>query len=109
MIEANTRRVLERAVAPLAWQRLAVTPTEVEAYNRMHPYRPLPPKPGTDRRFSDGRPHVSYEAEALGQAELNRLLAAWLDDLLPVPLEEITGREQAERDMLRTLLNGGQS
>jgi hypothetical protein len=97
MIEANTRSVLERVVGPLRWQRLAVTPEQAGQAG-------LPPKPGSDRRFADGRPHVSYEAEALGHGGLNRLLAAWLGEQLPVPLEEITGREHAERAMLRTLL-----
>ena len=101
MIESNTRSVLERAVGPLGWQRLAVTPEQAEQAG-------LPPKPGTDRRYADGRPHVSYEAEALGHAELNRLLAAWLDERLPVPLEDVLEREQAEREQLRQLLNGGE-
>ena len=57
----------------------------------------------------DGRPHISYEAEALGLRELNRLLAGWLDALLPVPLAEVREREQAEREALRALLNGGSS
>jgi hypothetical protein len=89
-------------VGPLDWQRLAVTPEQAQQAG-------LPPKPGTDRRYRDGHPHVSYEAEALGQAGLNRLLATWLDSLLPVPLEETTGREAAEREALRHLLNGGSS
>ena len=53
------------------------------------------------------RPHVSYEAEALGAAELNRLLAGWLDDLLPEPLDDVLNREAAERGQLRALLSGG--
>jgi hypothetical protein len=69
----------------------------------------LPPKPGTDRRYRDDRPHVSYEAESLGQAGLNRLLDAWLGALLPQPLSDVREREQAEREALRALLNGGSS
>ncbi len=46
MIEANTRRVLERAASelavPLRWERLAVTPELVAAYNETHPDRPSP-------------------------------------------------------------------
>ena len=99
-IEANTRRVLEREVGPLGWQRLAVTPAQAAEAG-------LPPKPGTDRRYRDGRPHISYEAEALGQAELNRLLAGWLDGLLPEPLAGVLDRERAEREALRALLDGG--
>lgn len=92
-IEANTRRVLEREAGPLDWQRLAVTDTQAEDEG-------LPPKPGTDRRFTDGRPHVSYEAEALGQRALTALLAGWLDGLLPEPLEDVLEREEAERERL---------
>jgi hypothetical protein len=55
MIEANTRVVLERATGGLGWQRLAVTPQQAAQAG-------LPPKPGTDRRYRDGRPHESYEA-----------------------------------------------
>jgi hypothetical protein len=99
-IEANTRRVLERGTAgELGWQRLAVTPRQAEQ-------AALPPKPGTDRRYADRRPHLSYEAEAIGQAGLNRLLTAWLDEQLPEPLDDVLAREQAEREQLRALLNG---
>jgi hypothetical protein len=101
-IEANTRRVLEREVGPLGWQRLAVTPAQAAEVG-------LSPKPGTDRRYRDGRPHISYEAEALGVRELNRLLAGWLDALLPIPLADVLEREQAEREALRPLLDGGSS
>ena len=54
-------------------------------------------------------PHLSYEAGALGQAELNRLLAGWLDALLPVPLADVLEREQAEREAWRARLGGGSS
>ncbi len=118
MIEANTRRVLERettrslyapgrpvsAVLPLTWERLAVTPELVEQYNAAHPDRPLPPKPGTDERYADGNPHESYECEALGQQELNRLLTGWLEGLLPEPLADVQERERAQREELRELL-----
>jgi hypothetical protein len=113
MIEANTRRVLERettpgrpvsAVLPLTWERLAVTPELVEQYNAAHPDRPLPPKPGTDKRYADGNPHQSYECEALGVTELNRLLESWLDGLLPEPLADVQERERAQREELRELL-----
>jgi hypothetical protein len=99
MIEANTRAVLERATAgPLGWARLAITPEQAAEAG-------LPPKPGTDRRYRDGRPHESWEAEALGHAALNEMLAAWLGGLLPGPIEDVQEREQAERDALRELLS----
>ena len=93
MIEANTRSVLEREAGPLVWGRLAVTERQAEREG-------LPPKPGTDRRFTDGRPHVSYECEALGQRRLAEMLAGWLDRLLPEPLEDVLEREDAERERL---------
>jgi len=99
-IEANTRRVLEREAGPLAWQRIAVTPRQAEAADP-----PLPPKPGTDRRYRDGRPHVSYECEALGQATLPGLLAGWLDELLPEPLADVQERERVQRERLAEVLD----
>lgn len=94
-IEGNTRSVLERAVGPLCWDRLAITPELAASADP-----PLSPKPGTDRRFRDDRPHESYEAEALGQRALIGLLAGWLDGLLPAPLEDVLERERAERRRL---------
>jgi len=90
MIEQNIRRVLEREHGPLDWTRLAVTAEQAEREG-------LPPKPGTDRRFKDGRPHVSYECEALGQGRLAVLLDDWLAGRLPEPLDAVHEREQAER------------
>ena len=55
MIEADTRRVLERGTGDeLDWHRLAITPTQAAATDP-----PLPPKPGTDRRYPDGRRRTS--------------------------------------------------
>lgn len=98
-IEANTRRVLERKVGGLGWERLAVTDVQAEREG-------LPPKPGTDRRFTDSRPHVSYEAEALGQGRLAELLTAWLDERLPRPLGDVQEREQAQRERVAAVLRG---
>jgi hypothetical protein len=104
-IEAHAQAVLEQETgAQLDWARLAVTPRLVETYNEMHPDRPLEPKPSTDARFKDGRPHDSYECEALGQGVLNRLLAGWLDTFLPEPLADIEEREEAQREEMRALL-----
>jgi Helix-turn-helix domain len=101
-IEANTRRVLEREAGPLAWTRLAITPEQAASASP-----PLPPKPGTDRRYRDGRPHLSYEAEALGQRELDRLLTGWLDGLMPGTLADVQERERDQRARLRRMLPGG--
>ncbi len=99
-IEANTRRVLEReAAGPLDWVRLAVTAGQAEAEG-------LPAKPGTDKRYADGRPHDSYECEALGQRHLTGLLTGWLDAMLPAPLADVQEREAAQRAHVVGLLDG---
>jgi hypothetical protein len=46
-IEANTRRVLERGVGPLQWERLALTEEQVREYD-------LPTVEKSDRRYNDG-------------------------------------------------------
>ena len=99
MIEANTRRVLERSTGRLGWERLAVTGDQAEREG-------LPPKPGNDRRYWDGRPHVSYEAEALGQGRLAELLTTWLDARLPQPLADVQERETAQRERVERALRG---
>jgi hypothetical protein len=96
-IEANTRRVLERTVGPLDWERLAITDEQAEREG-------LPPKPGTDRRYADDRPHVSYEAEALGQGRLTEILAVWLEALLPWPLAAVLEREEPQRERIAAVL-----
>jgi hypothetical protein len=95
-IEENTRSVLVRAGR---WERLAVTPEQAASLG-------LPPKPGTDRRYRDGRPHESYECEALGQTGLAGLLDAWLAARLPAPIEGVQEREEAERAEVARVLAG---
>jgi hypothetical protein len=98
MIEANTRRVLERAAdGQLRWERLAVTVAQAAAYR-------LPPKPGTDRRYANGNPHTSYEAEAVGQGRLAAMLTNWLNERLPEPLERVQERERVQRERVREAL-----
>jgi hypothetical protein len=112
-IEANTRKVLER-YAPLEWERLAITPEQVAEHR-------LPVITKRDRRYGPkgregrdgshygrtGRVHEAVETEALSQAFLVRLLAARLDDLLPVPLDDVQERERAQRAALARLLSLG--
>jgi hypothetical protein len=51
LIEANTRRVLEREIGgALMWERLALTEAQVREYA-------LPVIVKRDRRYKDGRPH----------------------------------------------------
>jgi hypothetical protein len=98
-IEANTRHVLEREAGALRWERLALTQNQA---NRHH--LPVIVKP--DRRYRDGGRHEAIETEALHQEVLAGILRGCLDDL-PEPLECVLEREQAEREQLRALLNGG--
>jgi hypothetical protein len=98
-IEANTRRVLEDIVGgKLNWKRLALTPTQVEAYN-------LPRIVKNDKRFKNGGGrHEAVETEALSQTLIVDIVRDWLDDLLPQPLDKVLARERRERDRLRKLI-----
>jgi hypothetical protein len=60
-IENNTRRVLEREVGELEWERLALTETQVEDYR-------LPRITKRDKRFKDyDGVHEAVDTEALSQ------------------------------------------
>jgi hypothetical protein len=97
-IEENTRGVLEQAVGPLSWERLAVTLEQVDEYN-------LPPKPTDDKRFGEDRGlHDSYECEALSQRRIIEILERRLDDLLPELLEDVLEREAQQRAKVLKLL-----
>ncbi len=97
-IEANTRRVLERALVDvLDWRRIALTEEQVKGLQ----IEPIWKVDGRDRQ---GR--YAYEAEALGQAGLIKLVRATLDSLLPQPLQRVQERETAQREQLRALLDG---
>lgn len=96
-IEGNARRVLSGLAGPLDWQRIAVTPDQAAGWG-------LLPKPGTDGRYSDGNPHDSYEAEAVGQSRLVALTADWLAALCPEPIDDVLEREARQRAALRARL-----
>jgi hypothetical protein len=97
-IEANTRRVLARYDADLAWERLALTGAQADQYD----LRRLAITK-RDKRYADGHPHLAIETEALSQPVLVGILTSRLDDLLPEPLEAVLDRETAEREPLRRL------
>jgi hypothetical protein len=97
-IEANTRRVLERAAGrSLDWQRLALTERQAEQHG-------LQPMLKRDNRFTDGRPHRAIEVEALGQTVVTAIIRAGLDELLPEPLEDVRERERQQRKEARATL-----
>ena len=96
-IEANTRRVLEREVGHLRWERLALTREQVEEYD-------LPVIIKHDRRFADGGAHEAVETEALSQRIIVEIVRSRLEELLPEPLESVHEREAEERQAIEQLL-----
>ena len=96
-IEDNTRRVLEHEVGPLEWERIALTETQVKDYK-------LPIIQKADRRFKPPRWHDAVETEAISQRVLIEILSAWLERLLPEPLERVQEREARQRKQIERLL-----
>jgi hypothetical protein len=93
-IEANTRNVLERKARRLIdWTRIAITEEQIVE-------RGLTPIWKTDNRYNDKTPRQAWEAEALGQGTIQRLVRQTLDELLPEPLEAVLEREQQEREQV---------
>jgi hypothetical protein len=100
-IEQNTRRVLERKVGELLWERLALTQVQVSTYN-------LPVITKHDRRFScDGGTHAAVETGALSQRIIVEIVQARLEELLPEPLERVQVREAREQALIRERLAPG--
>jgi hypothetical protein len=97
-IEANTRRVLEREMGELRWERLALTEAHVQEHN-------LPIIIKHDRRFADGGEHEAVETEALSQRIIVEIVQKRLDELLPEPLENVQEREREQRRQIEELLN----
>ena len=85
-IEDNTRRVLEREVGSLTWERVALSEQQVADYE-------LPVITKKDRRYKDGRPHEAVETEAISQRVLIEIQRARLAHLLPEPLQRVQERE----------------
>jgi hypothetical protein len=96
-IEANTRRVLEREVGTLRWERLALTQQQVERYA-------LPTIEKSDRRYSDGRPHEAVETEALSQTIIVDIVRSRLQELLPEPLARVQERAEHQRAKIERAL-----
>jgi hypothetical protein len=97
-IEANTQRVLEREIGgELAWERLAITSDQVDAYN-------LPRIRKPDKRYKPHRYHDAVETEALGQGIIVGIVRARLNELLPEPLATVLEREQRQRVKVQAAL-----
>jgi hypothetical protein len=97
-IESNTRRVLEREVGKLRWERLALTREQVEEYD-------LPIIIKHDRRFKNGGAHEAVETEALSQRIIVEIVQNRLEELLPEPLEHVQEREAEQRQEIEPLLS----
>ncbi len=96
MIEANTRRVLEREAGSLRWTRIALTEQQVSE-------RDLPVIDKHDRTLGGSFPAV--EVEALGQEVVIGLVREALDALLPEPIGEVRQRERVEREEVAAVLD----
>lgn len=96
-IEANTRGVIEDGTGPLDWERLAITEQQLPG---------LTPIQKGDGRYRDGKPQLAYETESLGQARIQGLLRARLDELLPEPLDDVRVRERQQRAEVNHRLEG---
>jgi hypothetical protein len=92
-IEANTRKVLEHAVGPLRWTRLALTDQQVRRYR-------LPKISKFDGRYKPPRPMESVETEALSQRVLENIFVQELDRRLPT-FQRVLDRERRQRAKLR--------
>jgi hypothetical protein len=95
-IEENTRKVLS-GYGTLFWEKVAITPEQVRAHN-------FPTVDKYDYRFKPARAFQAVETEALGQAEIVRLLTERLDEMVPEPLAEVREREKRQRVQVRERL-----
>jgi len=103
-IEDNTRRSIEEhAERDIDWMRIALTQAQVDVDPRL--LRLVISK--TDRRTKPPRSYNAVECEAVGQVMLERILRYALDRLLPVPLDAVRVREDAERVAVVELLSNG--
>jgi hypothetical protein len=100
-IEENAARVLgqHNTAENVTIRRLALTQGQVEEYD-------LEPIRKRDRRYTDRRPHLAVELEALGQRRITALVREALEDLLPEPLDDVRVREGRERAAIARRLNG---
>jgi hypothetical protein len=104
-IEANTNRYLVRHTdqAAVRWLRIALTQRQVDANKRLLGL--VIDK--VDNRCKPARPYKAVECEAVGQAELERILRAAIEVRLPEPLAAVRLREEAQRrDLLNRLASG---
>ena len=103
-IEANTRRVLERATGRTftadTWERIMLTEARCAQLKR----RGVRPVEKRDRRYRDGNPHKAFEVEALRQRVVEQIVRDRLEELAPEPLAAVLEREEREREEARERL-----
>jgi hypothetical protein len=106
-IQANAHRVLgqHNTADDVTVRRVALTQAQVDESQRDPDQPTLEPIRKRDNRYSDGRPHLAVELEALGQQRIVALVRDALDDLLPDPLDDVRVREREEQDALRAILD----
>jgi hypothetical protein len=107
-IEDNTRGYLERHTGRqfeigVDWTRIALTQEQVDA----DPWLLGLTIDKTDKRYKPPKPYQAVECEAVGQARLEEIFRAALDERLPEPLDRVLAREQRQRAAGCRLLNGG--
>ena len=87
--------MLTDEVGIVSWERLALTWAQVAALG-------LPTESRYDKRTR--RSTLACEVEAYPQVQLETDVTAFLNGLLPEPLEDVQERETAERERVRDLL-----
>jgi hypothetical protein len=95
-IENNSADVLTDVSGVVSWERLALTWAQVDDLG-------LPTEARFDKRTR--RTTLACEVEAYPQVRLEADVTAFLDGLLPEPLEDVQEREAAERARVRGLLS----
>src|SRR5207247_6425365 len=97
-IEANTRRYLEehagrRFMTGVTWTKIALTQEQVDADPQLLDLT----IDKTDKRYKPPKPYEAVECEAVGQARLEEIFRAALDERLPEPLDRVIAREKRQR------------
>jgi hypothetical protein len=95
-IEENTKRVLEHETGrSIEWIRIAITQEQINE-------RGLEPMLKQDERYNPPKEYEAWECEALGQAEIVRLVREEFDwQLLPVRLSDVRNREHVQQELMR--------
>ena len=91
------RRVLEREIGALAWERLAITREQVDRHDLEWVWK-------TDNRYKPIYRYKAVETEALSQKIIFEILRDRLEELLPEPLARVHERADEERAVIQRAL-----